>query len=83
MAAAAAAAVANTRQGDAAGTQQQQQQRERALFQLEPAQPPSVVWGTEEVPRRQLHLFHPTDPFVLTVVQTIAQPAVVSICYRA
>jgi hypothetical protein len=57
--------------------------KQRVLFQLEPAQPPSVVWGTEEVPRRQLHLFHPTDPFVLTVVQTIAQPAVVSICYRA
>ncbi|KAF6265442.1 hypothetical protein COO60DRAFT_956331 [Scenedesmus sp. NREL 46B-D3] len=81
-AAAAAAAAAGTGAGgeDESASAGQQQ---RVLFQLEPAQPPSVVWGIEQVPRRQLHLFHPTDPFVLTVVQTIAQPAVMSICYRA
>lgn len=74
-------------EGQAAGARQQQQQQQgqqqRVVLQLEPAQPHSVVWGNEEVARRQLHLFHPTDPFVLTVVQTIAQPAVVSLCFRA
>lgn len=61
----------------------EQQQDMPDILQLEPANPQSVMWGNEECVRRQLHLFHPTDPFVLTVVQTIAQPAVVSICYRS
>lgn len=70
--------------GGAAGRQQQRQQWQPCgdALTLEPAQPQSVVWGSEVVPRRQLHLFHPTDPFVLTVVQTIAQPAAISICHR-
>lgn len=67
------------------GERQQQlhQQQDGAMFELDPARPHSVTWGNEEVARRQLHLFHPSDPFVLTVVQTIAQPAAISIYYRA
>lgn len=61
----------------------ERQQKNDIVLELDPARPHSVTWVNEEVARRQLHLFHPADPFVLTVVQTIAQPAVVSICYRS
>lgn len=52
------------------------------MLQLDVTVPPTVVHGGEEVVRRQLHLFHPSDPFVLVVVQTAGQPATLNIYCR-
>jgi hypothetical protein len=87
-AAAAAAVATGAASGGAAvpaDQQQQQQQQEHQagdMLQLDVLLPPTVHHGGEEVARRQLHLVHPSDPFVLVVVQTPGQPAQLNIYCR-
>lgn len=82
---AAGAAAAEALQSGQAGSSSQpgqQQQQHHDVLQLDAAQPPVVRYQGEDVARRQLYLLHPSDPFVLVVVQTIAQPAVLNIYHR-
>lgn len=95
-AAAAGGAAAGTAAGSAGaaaagiGVSAQQQQpqqlqvqgQENDVLQLDVVLPPTVTHAGEEVARRQLHLFHPSDPFVLVVVQTPGQPALLNIYCR-
>jgi hypothetical protein len=85
-AAGAAAAATGAASGGAAGSadqhQQQQEQQAGDMLQLDVLLPPTVYHGGEEVARRQLHLFHPSDPFVLVVVQTPGQPAQLNLYCR-
>jgi hypothetical protein len=52
------------------------------VLHLDVLLPPTVLHGGEEVARRQLHLLHPSDPFVLVVVQTPGRPAEVNLYFR-
>ena len=52
-------------------------------FQLQAAPSPTVTVQGQAFRRRMLHLAHPTDPFVVTAVQTFAQPTLLNIAYRA
>ncbi len=55
----------------------------RALFQLDPAPSQETTVGGQHYPRRLLHLFHPYDPFVLTVVHTFTVPTLLNMHYRS
>lgn len=79
--------------GSSSGSQQPQQGQQHHnhaaggesssdMLQLDVNVPPTVQFGGEEVMRRQLHLFHPSDPFVLVVVQTPGQAATLNIYCR-
>ncbi len=52
------------------------------LLQLEAPPTPAVTVHGRTVARRVLHLFHPTDPFCCTVVQSFMQPTTVDLYYR-
>jgi hypothetical protein len=52
------------------------------MLQFDVAAASEVVRGGQEVSRRLLHVFHPSEPFVLVVVQTSGQPALLDIYFR-
>jgi hypothetical protein len=52
------------------------------MLQFDLAAAPEVVRGGQEVSRRLLHVFHPSDPFVLVVVQAPGQPALLDYYFR-
>lgn len=61
----------------------------RAAFRLshEPAEPQAAAAAAaggaqRPVHRAALHLFHPTEPFALTVVHSLMMPTVVNIYFR-
>jgi hypothetical protein len=52
------------------------------ILALPPPPTPSVTVNGRAVARRVLHLFHPTDPFCCTVVQTFMAPTTVDLLFR-
>ena len=93
-AAAAAAAAAGgggggaaAQQGGGGGGAQPQQQPQMPpgppLLALDPPPSLAVTVAGRTVPRRVLQLFHPVDPFCMTVVQSFMQPTTLDVFYRA
>lgn len=57
--------------------------RPRTVFELVASATPSVPGpGGQSYACRMLNLFHPIDPFIMTVVQTLSQAPQLNIYYR-